>query len=327
MALFSSIRARVQFGTLALAIVPLLIAALVIGFLSYQSSREAVQARVTDQLESVRAVQAAQIQGYFESLSQTLRVTATNPTVISQFKRFRDSIALVSEQNTIPIEQQRDSLIEYFTKDFGAEFGKRNAGATSNMISLVETLPDFAVNLQYRYISNNPNKLGEKNRLERLVGDTGEYAQTHAEFQPWVGEVVKQYGLYDFFLVDLNGVIVYTYFKEADFATSLLNGPYADTNIAEAFVKGTEQTDLTKVFLGDYRPYLPSYNDQAAFMSIPIVENGERIGVFIVQAPIEKINSVMTFQGKWEESGLGKSGQTLLIGANRRTRSISREVV
>ena len=327
MALFSSIRARVQFGTLALAVVPLLIGALVIGFLSYQSSRDAVQARVTSQLESLRAVQAAQIKDYFESLSQTLRVTATNPTVISQFKRFRDSIGAVTEQNTIPIEQQRESLIEYFSKDFGAEFAKRNAGATSNIVSLVETLPDSAVNMQYRYISSNPNKLGEKNLMERLEGDTGEYAQAHAEFQPWVGEVVKQYGLYDFFLVDLNGVIVYTYFKEADFTTSLLNGPYADTNIAEAFVKASEQTDLSKIFLGDYRPYLPSYNDQAAFMSIPIVENGQRIGVFMIQAPIDKINRVMTFQGKWSEAGLGKSGQTLLIGANRRTRSISREVV
>lgn len=327
MALFSSIRARVQFGTLALAIVPLLVGAAVIGYLSYQSSRQAVEARVSSQLESLRAVQAVQIQGYFESLSQTLRVTATNPTVVSQFKRFRDSIALVSEQNAIPIEQQRDSLIEYFTKDFGAEFGKRNAGATSTMASLVETLPDLAVNMQYRYISSNPNKLGEKNLLVQPEGDLTEYAQTHAQFQPWVAEVVKQYGLYDFFLVDLNGVIVYTYFKEADFSTSLVNGPYKDTNIAEAFTKASEQSDQSKVYLTDYRPYLPSYNDQAAFMSIPITEAGERIGVFIVQVPIDKINAVMTFGGNWKAAGLGKSGQTILIGANRRTRSISREMV
>lgn len=327
MALFSSIRARVQFGTLALAVVPLLIAAVVIGFLSYQSSRDAVQARVTSQLESLRVVQAAQIKGYFDSLSQILRITATNPTVITQFKRFRDSINTVVEQNTIPIEEQRASLVEYFTKDFGAEYSKRNAGATSNIASLVQALPDLAVNLQYRYISNNPNKLGEKNLLERIENDTTEYARAHAEFQPWVREVVRQYGLYDFFLVDMNGVIVYTYFKEADFATSLVNGPYAETNIAEAYTKGTQQEDLSKVYLSDYRPYLPSYNDQASFLSIPIVENGERIGVFIVQAPIDKINNVMTFQSKWGETGLGRTGQTLLIGPDRRTRSISREMV
>lgn len=332
MGLFSSIRSRVLFGTLALAIVPLIIAAGIIGYLSYQSAKSAVQERVSAQLDSLRAVQTQQVKSYFDSLSQTMRVTSTNPTVREQFKRLRDDYPNVASTLTVPPEEQRAAVRSYFNGDFTQEFKRRNAGKEPDMAPIVDALPASAIAVQYLYIAKNANKLGEKNRLVTSELDSTDYTAAHAQFQPWVSNVIEQYGLYDFFLVDMKGDIVYTYFKEGDYGTSLVDGPYSRTNIGDAYQQARDAVDPKTVHLADYRPYLPSYNDQAAFLSVPIFDvgsngaEGEKIGVFIVQVPIAKVNELMTFRKDWAASGLGNTGQTLLVGSDGLSRSISREL-
>ena len=82
------------------------------------------------------------------------------------------------------------------------------------------------------------------------------------------------------------------------------------------------------VALSEFGEYLPSYNDQAAFLGTPIFDGGKKIGVLVVQVPIDKINSVMTHEGKWKERGLGDTGETYLVSAADGTpRSIARLAV
>ena len=87
-------------------------------------------------------------------------------------------------------------------------------------------LPDLAMNLQYQYIAANPHPLGSKNNLDR-ANDGSRYSELHGALHPYLRTALRQFGLYDIFLVEpRNGTIVYTVFKELDFATSLVNGPY-----------------------------------------------------------------------------------------------------
>jgi len=48
---------------------------------------------------------------------------------------------------------------------------------------------------------------------------------------------LEAFGYYDIFFVDNEGNVVYTVFKELDFATNLKQGPYSNTGIAEAYRK------------------------------------------------------------------------------------------
>ena len=43
--------------------------------------------------------------------------------------------------------------------------------------------------------------------------------------------------------------------------------------------------------------------------------------------PIDRINAVMTYEGKWAESGLGASGETYLVGSDLKMRSMSRFLI
>jgi hypothetical protein len=129
-------------------------------------------------------------------------------------------------------------------------------------------------------------------------------------------------------LVDHNtGDIVYSVFKEADFATNLRNGPYRRSNIASAYEKANVLALADAPIFVEFDYYAPSYGTPAAFIAKPIFDNGERIGVLIFQMPITRINQIMTGNQHWVKDGLGETGETYLVGPDFTMRSVSRFLV
>jgi methyl-accepting chemotaxis protein len=223
-------------------------------------------------------------------------------------------------------EERRAAVARYFTEEFAQEYGKRNSGSSADMAGIVSDLSEATIALQYLYIASNPSPLGSKNDLDAASADPSPYTQAHAALHPFMRRAIGQFGFYDFFLVDNDGDVVYTFFKEADFATNLMSGPYAKTKLGDAYRAAREASDLSFVYLSDFAPYLPSYQDQAAFISTPIVRGNEKVGVLVAQIPIDQINRIMSLGGRWRESGLGASGETYLVGPDKLARSVSRFV-
>jgi methyl-accepting chemotaxis protein len=322
-----SIRQKLLFGTLFLAIIPVAVTSLMLGYESLSSGRAALEAQARESLIAQRASKAAQITDYFDSLSNQVQVLAASPEVVGAMRElpaaYDNSVISIAD---LPAERAR--LAKYYVGDFMQEFEKRNTGKKLDMASTVAALPDLAMNLQYQYIAANPNPLGAKNSLDKAP-DGSRYSELHGALHPFLRTALAKFGLYDIFLVDpRNGNIVYTVFKELDFATSLVSGPYTKTRLGDAFRQSWALERAGQVALSEFGEYLPSYNDQAAFLGTPIFDNGKKIGVLIVQVPIDKINSVMTGDGKWKEQGMGDTGETYLVSAADGTpRSVARMAV
>jgi methyl-accepting chemotaxis protein len=326
MNIFGSIRSRVLFGTLGLALIPLILASLIIGYLSYRSARTTTEDRVRSQLDSVRVTQAAQLQAYFDSLASTMRVLVNNPSVQTSFVELDGAFDQLASQTKATEADQRAAVLAFFEGPFQDQYKKKNSGKLADMASIVSQLPAAAIAVQYHYIAQNANPLGEKNLLIDAA-DGSAYSLAHAKLQPFAGKVKDQFGYYDIFFADLEGNIVYTYFKEADVGTSLQTGPYAKTNFGDAFRLALESDDPNKVHFVDFKPYLPSYEDQAAFLAIPIFQGESKIGVLLTQAPVDRINAVATLDKRWTDSGLGATGQSLLVGSDKLQRSLSRQLL
>ncbi len=325
--LFSTIRGRLTYGTLALTLIPLLVATLAVAFIAYRSAQSSLQARAQEQLVSLRAAQADSITQYFNNFADNLRVAAKNPTVIETAKNFNSAFDSATSLPGLEPEAAKASLQSYYTGDFAGEYAKRNAGQKADMAPILNQLSPTSLALQSLYIAKNSNPLGSKNKLTNSP-DGSLYSAVHSKFHPYAAEIVQRYALYDFLLVDpKTGSVVYTYFKELDFSTNLINGPYAKTKLAEAFLAARDKKDENFIYLSDYAPYLPSYEDEAAFMSKPIIENGVVVSVLVVQVPIDRINATMTYAGKWKDVGLGASGEIYLLGSDSTPRSISRFLV
>jgi methyl-accepting chemotaxis protein len=319
-----SVAGRLRIGSLSLAIGPAVLATAIVAALAYGVAKNITESRVNAQLESVRAVQSEALVGYAESLKNTLTQAAQLNQVIDATKSLMTEFPkLKSAKPSANTNATRESLQRYYENDFGKEFVKKNGGQSANALEIFKKLPDETLAAQ----QINENPLGKKDSLMN-ANDGSEYSRAHEKVHGLFGSLVKKFGIYDFFIVDPNtGFIVYTYFKELDFGTSLDNGPYAKTALAQAFAASRKANSPDKVWLSDFEKYLPSYNDQAGFMSVPIYDGANQIAVLVIQVPIDQINKVMTFDKKWSTVGLGKSGQSFLVGKDQTSRSISRDAV
>ena len=168
------------------------------------------------------------------------------------------------------------------------------------------------------YITNNPNPTGKRMNLDKA--DTpNTYNTQHAQFHPGFRNWINLHGFYDFFLIDLDGNIVFTVDKETDFASNLMTGPEAKGPLAAIFNLAKTDTSST-VHFSDFEKYGPSAGTPAAFAAKAILaEDGNVIGVFAVQLPGAELQDALD-----SPTGLGETDEVILVGPDRATRSASR---
>lgn len=123
-------------------------------------------------------------------------------------------------------------------------------------------------------------------------------------------------GWYDFFLINLEGDIVYSVMREEDLGKNLAKD-LTQSSFSLAFSLAKASLDNTFKF-ADYLPYSPSNNAPAAFGVKPIAKEGQRIGYIAYQQPIEKINEILGHR-----AGMGETGESYLVGQDHLMRSDS----
>lgn len=302
---------------LAVGILPLSIT----GYLSLEKSSESIRNLAFSQLESIREIKRNQVMQYFATLEKQAITITEDRMVIDAMTDFKRAFHSFIDENGI--EQQdivtlREQLASYYEEEFGKEFINRNNGHRPDVRSIVNRLDEESIALQYHYIRANSHPLGSKHLLDK-ASDNSSYSRLHEKFHPIMRSYVEKFGYYDFFLVDADtGDIVYTDFKELDFSTSLTNGPYADTNLAEAFKKANAALSRDVVVIADLKQYFPSYMAPAGFLASPIYDGDKKIGIGIFQFPIDSLNAIMQ-----ERSGMGQTGETYLVGMDYLMRSDS----
>ncbi|CAK9033609.1 unnamed protein product, partial [Durusdinium trenchii] len=141
--------------------------------------------------------------------------------------------------------------------------------------------------LQIAYIYGNPNAVGSKDNLDFAQGDEY-YHQAHKQFHPTYRAILYERNYYDIFIFDLQGNLIYSVYKELDYATNFLAngaGEWKDSGLGEAFRAAVVNPDIINII--DWKPYGPSYGALASFLSTGIKQDGQLIGVFCTQMPPE----------------------------------------
>ncbi|MEO1619017.1 MAG: HAMP domain-containing methyl-accepting chemotaxis protein [Planctomycetota bacterium] len=314
-AIATKIRAKLLLTLLGVALVPLII----LGVVMYRSASSGILDQANRQLESVRTIKANQVEDYFDTINKQIQTFSENAMIVDAMKQFPDALeSATTEANVDDWETIQSELADYYSGDFATEYTNQT-GELPPVEAQLAGLDRDTLYLQHEYISSNPNPLGSKEELDRGTDET-QYNSLHGKYHPIVRNYLKQFGYYDIFLCDLeSGDIVYSVYKELDFTTSLLDGPYAETNFGRAFRMAASAENKDDVFLVDYEPYLPSYENAASFISSPIFDGDKKVGVAIFQMPIARINEIMG-----ERTGLGESGETYAVGPDNLFRSESR---
>ena len=295
-----------------------------IAIVGYSNGRQALYNSIQNQLTSVRETKAYQIERYFRQVRAEVQTFSRGE--INNYVKALSNAYQKLEDNQIQLAWH-EQLKGYYDK----EYLPRLAENTEGKPLLYSYLPPntAARYLQYYYIANNSNPTGEKEYLNN-ANDGSEYSIVHASIQPIYSNIISQLGYYDLFLIDAKtGNIVYTVEKEVDFGTNLLKGPYSTSGLAAVFKKAVNADNPNFVAVSDFAPYRASYSEPAAFVASPIFDSSssELIGVLAFQLSADEINNVMTGNNDWQQEGLGKSGETYLVGEDYGMRSNSRFLI
>jgi len=298
----------------------------IIGFLSYFQGKRSLELESFNRLTAVREMKATQIEDYFEQIGNQIVTFSEDHTIIEAMRDFKQGFDTI-EQELNYSESDLQSMEFRLTKYYESEFLprlKRNLDANPTINDYLPAGINEKI-LQDLYIASNENDVGGKHYLHHAP-DHSTYSTAHKIYHPLIRSYLEKFEYYDIFLVDdETGNVVYSVFKEVDFGTSLLTGPYAKTNLAEAFRLSIEATESDFIKLVDFESYHPSYNAPAAFIASPIVDDtGDKLGVLIFQMPIKRINDIMTNRHEWENVGLGKSGETYIVAEDFTLRNQSR---
>mgnify|MGYP000066236171 FL=1 len=272
------------------------------------------------QLIAFREQKKVQLESYFtqmrDQLSQeasSARVTSAAADFIMAFDELKSSHARQAE-NSSPLRQ-------FYQASFGEEYQRQNQ-KPAPWQAQYEGLSPYARYMQHHYIAQNEHGLGEKHNLVRANAQES-YDQFHQQYHPDFVRFLETWGYYDVFIVNPAGDVVYSIFKELDYATNLNTGPYADSGLSEAF-KRAKPLKAGETLLTNFANYLPSYDNDAAFLSSPIYQDGQLLGTIIYQIPINRINQLMTNGGLWKTVGMGDSAETYLVGPDQHLISESR---
>ncbi|WP_232756333.1 adenylate/guanylate cyclase domain-containing protein [Vulcanococcus limneticus] len=287
--------------------------------LGYRSGQINLTNRVFNQLTSVRASKAYQIESYFRNIQNHTQTLSEDLSIVAAVQQFD---AAYQQLNTVPEPAAAGPAVEtYYRRQFLPRLDRIHAG-TPNLAAYLP-VERATRHLQYNYIAANPNPVGKKQQLV-AANDGSTYSQVHGRYHPIFRNIVARFGYYDMFLLNPKGQIVYTVFKETDYATNLFTGPYRDTNLAQLVRQVISAREKGFTQLVDFAAYAPSYGTPASFIAAPIYDGSRLVGVLAFQMPVDEINNVMTGNQDWQQDGLGQSGETILVGHDRLMRSASR---
>jgi len=310
---------------IAISAVSILISSILIGVNAITESEVAIKHQVEQKLVAARDLKKNQIEDYFTLIDNQIKIVSSSPWIIDAADYFTQAFFDYPLQTGGKIELS--AIKNYYENEFDRVYKENNDGKSADTARLLSSITDNALFLQQDYIARNSNPLGSKDALIKTQNGSA-YDILHQEYHPTLRKFLQTYGYYDIFIIEPeSGHIIYSVFKELDYATSLNTGPFKNSGLAKAFKQGMTLQNEDDTILIDFAPYLPSYDAAASFIASPIMREGKRIGILIFQMPIDGINGIMTNYQSWKSTGFGDTGETYLVGGDSLLRSQSRFLI
>ena len=314
-----SIQSKLMLMLLAVSIASIL----VISYVGYTSGKEAILENIHGQITELRNSRARQVQSYFNYVQNHAITLAEDPTVIDAIESLTDSF------NQLESEEMTSSMISELWRFYEKDFVPRLQMNVDGNPTVSRYFPKHKISryLQYHYLAKNPYDLDNKSGLDRAK-DGSNYSEIHQKFHGFFRSITTKFDYKNLFLIDSKtGNIVYSVHKDTGFATSFKDGPYAYSGAANLFETLQNNRERGAFEVIDFTPFRPSYGQPLAFIGSPIFKQSNLLGILLLQLPVDEINRIMTGNFQWKKDGLGRTGETILVGSDYLMRSQSRFLV
>ena len=280
-----SIKQKLALGAFALATLPVLGAIVAGSWITSNAAQELMAEQAQKQLVAVRDSKRMQIEGYFQRIRAQIETFAEDRMIVDVVRQlssaYQDYVDDVGFEEA-DIAEMRRTLADYYT-EVGRADRRRDPQSQWDATGLASDADAPHVALQNAYAVANPHEIGSKQDLD-VAENYAPYDFIHEVYHPVLRSYMQKFGFADILLADpASGAIVYSVAKRPDFATSLLDGPFAQSGSGEVFRQIQAAANADMVALDDFEPYRPALGSLSAFMATAIMNGNQKVGVLIFQ--------------------------------------------
>ncbi|WP_045113207.1 PAS domain-containing protein [Microscilla marina] len=303
-----NIRIKLLLNFLLVGIVPLII----LMFLGFWFTGNLLRKKNFDQLNAIREYKKQTIEEYFQLVRNEIQYLSKNHTIVNAMREFKDSFHASAPTR---LNENDIAKVKSYYKD---KIFKKLGNNLSNF-ELNRLIPQDSTTLFF-----------QRYYMAEMAGIKNDhpYHDVHTKYNQDITNFLKKFKYYDILLIDNEtGHIIYSVDKEIDFATSLKTGPYSQSNIAKVFqeVKQAREPDFVKIY--DFEQYTPSFMFPAMFIGTPVFDGKRNIGTLVFELSTKEIDRTMTNEHKWTEVGLGKTGESYIVGRDSKMRNDARAMI
>ena len=296
-------------------LIPLVLFATLFFYIINGSIRDYLFNQATMQLDSINTSQSQIINSYIQDSLSEVSALSWDDFFIQASKDFNLAFKNLSSQSLILSDTENKSFENYYSKTVLPLLSENtNKPIDSFKIKDYITTDPVLKYLQYQYFVKNPYRINRKYELE-TANDNSQYSLVHKKYHKTISNIISQLDYHDLYLVNPEGLIVYTFAKDIDYANNLLSGVYKNTVISKAFQLCYENRNFENfTTIVDFENYSGSYYEPTSFIATNIIDNNNKfVGVLMVELNIDKLNELLTYNKQWEKVGLGTTGESELI--------------
>ncbi|MBI1388278.1 MAG: bacteriohemerythrin [bacterium] len=251
-------------------------------WLGFQNSSRTIDRQSFNQLQAAREIKKHQIENFFAERMGDISVLAR--TVESLDDKVREKLGVVQAEKAAAVQ----SLIEQWLFDISTQ--QDRSICTKGM----ETYQNYL--------------------------DTGEKSPEYLRYASIIDGFIQSTEYKDYYVIDSNGLCVYSARQGADYNTNLLSGPYKSSGLGKAVQRAKETGGPV---VQDFEAYAPLNGEYCAFLAAPILMNGQAMGVVALRVSTDRIQQTIA-----NRVALGESGESYLAGrSNGETSYRSNRVV
>ena len=318
-----TIATRLMLGVSLLTLMAVVIAAGITGWQALERSSEVVEHSVEQQFQAVAAGRQTSLSLQLESHHDLLLSMANNRLTQEAVYGFvRPFVSYRYEVPAPSLDQLKISMKDWYANHYQPLYGAQTQGQRADYESWIEATRYEGLLIQQFYVHDNPNPADQ---LGELVDrdDATIYGQQHRRYQESYREITQRYGYHDLMLIDAASLeVIYSVNKGPVFATSLRDGPFATSALAELVQSMREQPLKDEFKVSRFSRFDAHFNQHVVFFGVPVFHPvyspDKPLGFLVVQMPAERFTQIMTAGGNWAAIGLGDTGDSYLVASDGR---------
>lgn len=317
------ISTRLMLGSSLLTILAVVVSSGITGWLALDRSTDAVGRSVEQQFMAVAAGRQGSVNSLLQSHHDLLLSLANNRMTQEAIYGFvRPFVSYRYEVTPPKLDVLRDSMTGWYEQHYQPLYEQRARGQTPPVTEWVANIRLEGLLLQQAYMANNPNPVEQ---LGAMIDpqDATIYGQQHLRYQESFAEVTQRYGYHDLMLVDAaSHEVIYSVNKGPVFATSLKDGPFAQSALGELLGRMSAEPGAGQFSVSRFSLFAGHFDEQVVFFGVPVyhpVYSPETpLGYLVAQLPAERFTALMNADGNWRDIGLGASGDAYLVAPDGR---------